>query len=53
VYQRSQNLDKPKQFVLDFRKEKDRALFEELTQGKKITYESKYTNTSTMWRGSN
>lgn len=47
VYQRSQNLDKPKQIVLDFRKEKDRTLFEELTKDKKITYQSKYDDKHT------
>lgn len=47
VYQRSLNLDKPKQLVLDFRKEKDRAIFEELTKGKKITYKSKYDDKHT------
>lgn len=47
AYQRSLNLDKPKQIVLDFRKEKDRALYEELTKGKKITYQSKYDDKHT------
>ncbi|WP_222129330.1 hypothetical protein, partial [Kocuria rosea] len=42
AYQRSLNLDKPKQLVLNFTKEKDRTLFEELTKHKKITYQTKY-----------
>ncbi|MBT0793346.1 Rep protein [Bacillus cereus] len=47
AYQRSLNLDKPKQLVLNFRKEKDRTLFEELTKDKKITYQSKYDDKHT------
>lgn len=47
VYQRSQKLEAPKQLVLDLRKEKDMKIFEDLTKGKKITYQSKYDDKHT------
>lgn len=41
-YQRSKNLERPVEFTLDLRKEKDAKIFEDLLKDKKITYENDY-----------
>ncbi|MED3923421.1 hypothetical protein P4644_27610, partial [Priestia aryabhattai] len=47
VYQTSQGLDKPKEFGLSFRKEKDQQIYNDLLKGKKITYQSRYEDKHT------